>query len=104
MRERLGLWQKNPRRGGASRQYSRALLIARPLVSPQAQSARTSGRGEFPPRLSTPVEGSFQSRNPLQINWFWPSQGGWLCWPSGCRRRVGGRVSDQIELSAENLW
>src|SRR5690349_20594859 len=27
-----------------------------------------------------------------------------LCWPSGCRKRVGRRVKDQIERSTENLW
>src|SRR4029077_19881567 len=68
------------------------------------QTAEECGQSEFPPLLSTPVEGLTHLRKFLQIALFCPCRD--RCYAG--RRAGDGRsrasVEHQIELSRENLW
>ena len=102
--EKARLCQKNPRRR-RGRAVSAAVSIATPLSTGFVHSRRRAqacGSREFPPHLSTPVEG-FGRVGKLPANQailsLWKPL---LCWPPG-RRRGGVRASveHQVELSAE---
>src|SRR6185312_15388325 len=73
---------------------------------PQAKCKQGSRFGEFPPPLSTAVEGSCKGGKSLQKAYVCSVLAGWYARRS---LRVRGRgagvgVEHQIELTAESLW
>src|SRR5215471_6094074 len=99
--EKTRLCQKNPRR----RRGATASIAARhPPACPQPQTAQGCGQREFPPRPSTPVEGSRALRNSLQIERFCPFPRHCYAGRRAGMRRSRASVEHQLELSTEDLW
>jgi chromosomal replication initiator protein len=94
---------KIPPGGGFAR---RSIAAARPRVYPQPTSSEQCGKGQFPPRLSTAVEGGCDSAKHLLTAPFCSKKAGWYARRSRVHEAEGPvtGVEHQIELTAESLW